>query len=86
MVLKFGIPLRLSHLFLIFIKIYLVRGITWGHLGNNVWDDSKKVSSSSNSFLITPFIMEEIHTTIFSMGADKALGPDGFSMFFYQTY
>jgi hypothetical protein len=55
-------------------------------LGDDVWDNSEKVSSSSNSFLTAPFTMEEIHKAIFSMGADKAPGPDGFSMFFYHTY
>jgi hypothetical protein len=30
--------------------------------------------------------MEEIHRVVFAMGANKAPGPDGFSMYFYQTY
>jgi Reverse transcriptase (RNA-dependent DNA polymerase) len=30
--------------------------------------------------------MEEIHISVFSMGADKSPGPNDFSMSFYQTY
>jgi hypothetical protein len=64
-----------------FIKICLVGGLL-----RDVWDESKNVSSSFNSFLTAPFTMKEIHKTVFSMGADKASGPNDFLMSFYHTY
>ena len=33
-----------------------------------------------------PFTLAEIKNAVFDMGADKALGPDGFSMLFYSTF
>lgn len=33
-----------------------------------------------------PFIEEEIKEALFGLGDDKALGTDGFSLVFFQTY
>jgi hypothetical protein len=51
-----------------------------------LWPDSERVSSEINSFFTAPFTMEEIKLVVFGMSSDKAPGPDGFSMIFYQTY
>lgn len=37
------------------------------------------------SVLERPFVEEEIYKAISDMAKDKALGPDGFSMGFFQT-
>jgi len=36
--------------------------------------------------LNVPFTEAEIKEAIFSLGADKALGPDSFSLFFFQIF
>jgi hypothetical protein len=66
--------------------IYLIGGTTWRCLGANIWDDSEKITSSSNSFLTASFTMKEIHIAVFSMGDDKSSSLDVFFMSFYQTY
>jgi hypothetical protein len=41
---------------------------------------------SENSALVAPFTEEEIKTAIFSMNPNKAPGPDGFPILFYQKF
>ena len=38
------------------------------------------------SSLEWPFTLEEIKQAVFELGADKAPGPDGFPMFFFQKH
>lgn len=59
-------------------------GITWGSLEAYFWDASEKVTIEENQALISPFTEEEIRAAVFIMNPDKAPGPDGFSMSFYQ--
>ncbi|RVX13251.1 LINE-1 reverse transcriptase-like [Vitis vinifera] len=44
----------------------------------------KQLSSREADGLEVPFSMEEIHSALMEMGGDKALGPDGFSVAFWQ--
>jgi hypothetical protein len=86
MVMQYGIRNILNYILINFIKIFLARGTTWDHFNGDLWTDSEKISSNINSLLTTHFTMEEIKLIIFGMGFDKAPGPDGFYIFFYQTY
>lgn len=40
----------------------------------------------NRDLLTTPFTLEEVKTATFQLGSDKALGPDGFLLIFYQTF
>ena len=44
------------------------------------------VTQDESFKLIQPFTLEEIKSAVFEMNPDKAPGPDGFSMVFYQKY
>jgi hypothetical protein len=46
----------------------------------------EKVTPLMNESLVKPFIEEEVRTTLFMMGASKALGPDGLLAGFYQYH
>jgi hypothetical protein len=48
--------------------------------------DIPQVSSQENSLLTTDFSETEIKETIFSMNHNKAPGPDGFPVEFYQQF
>jgi len=53
---------------------------------NNRRDDIPQVSQPENEFLTAPFTEKEIREAIFSMEHNKALGPDGFPIEFYQHF
>ncbi|XP_031392260.1 uncharacterized protein LOC116204310 [Punica granatum] len=44
----------------------------------------RKVSHTKSQSLMSPITKEEIKAALFSMGNDKSLGPDGFTMYFYK--
>jgi hypothetical protein len=44
------------------------------------------VAEFENDILISLFTEEKAKETVFSMGANRSLGPDGFSIFLYQFY
>jgi hypothetical protein len=74
-----------KHILNFYKKIFGKGGITWGKLSADVWDESEKVSSISNSLLTAPFSMKEIHKAIFGIGADKTSELDGFFMSFLSN-
>lgn len=43
------------------------------------------VSNNWNNFLLSPFTEEEIKKVDFSLGGDRAMGPNGFPTVFFQT-
>lgn len=47
---------------------------------------SNRVDSPNLAHLTEPFSVEEIRLAVFQLGSDKAPGPYGFSMKFYQTF
>lgn len=47
---------------------------------------SNRVSAPSLSLLTRPFSLDEIRNAVFQLGRDKASGPNGFPMSFYQTF
>ena len=49
-------------------------------------DDITQVTPEENNFLIAPFSEEEISKAVFQMEHNKALGPDGFPVEFYQHF
>lgn len=53
---------------------------------NNRRDDIPQVSQPENEFLMAPFTEKEIREAIFSMEHNKAPGPDGFPVEFYQHF
>lgn len=44
------------------------------------------IDDNLNSILCAPFVDAEVRRTLFDMHPDKALGPDGMSVFFYKKY
>jgi hypothetical protein len=50
----------------------------------DLWQDQEKVFDLENEELINPFTEEEIKSALFSMEKNKAAGPDGLSIEFYQ--
>jgi hypothetical protein len=54
-------------------------------LESDLWDDDKQVSSEDNPGLVRPFEVEEVKRDLFDMEKNKAAGPDGFPIEFYQV-
>jgi hypothetical protein len=50
----------------------------------DLWQDQEKVFDLENEELIEPFTKEEIKSALFSMEKNKAAGPDGLPIEFYQ--
>jgi hypothetical protein len=50
----------------------------------DLWQDQEKVSALENEELIKHFTEEEIKSALFSMEKNKATGPDGLPVEFYQ--
>ncbi len=53
------------------------------------WSDlfrSRRLTDADRASLTAPFSPEEIRTAVFQLGGDKAPGPDGFPLCFYQTF
>ena len=48
------------------------------------WAEKGRLDSTDNEFLISPFTLEEVRKTVFSMKENTAPGPDGFSVSFYK--
>jgi hypothetical protein len=48
-------------------------------------DDIEQVSQEENDLMIRPFTMDEVEEAIFQMEHNKAPGPDGFPVEFYQS-
>ena len=48
--------------------------------------DIPQVSEEENEVLVPPFSEEEVKMTIFDMEHNKALGPNGFPVEFYQFF
>ena len=46
----------------------------------------RRVTEEQNRYLLNPFEEEEVKTAPFSMHPDKAPGPDGVNLGFFQTY
>ena len=46
----------------------------------------RRVTEEQNRYLPNPFEAEEVKTVPFSMHPDKAPGPDGMNLGFFQTY
>jgi len=44
------------------------------------------VTTEENRILEAPFSEEEVKDAVFGSYAEGALGPDGFSFLFYQTF
>jgi hypothetical protein len=49
-------------------------------------DDISQVTGEENAILTAPFSENEIKVAIFQMEHNKAPGPDGFPMEFYQKF
>jgi hypothetical protein len=50
----------------------------------HLWEEEEKVSIEENEELIKPFLEEEIKAALFQMEKNKAAGPDGLPIEFYQ--
>jgi hypothetical protein len=48
-------------------------------------DDIEQVSQEENESLVRPFTVQEVQEAIFQMEHNKASGPDGFPIEFYQA-
>jgi hypothetical protein len=48
-------------------------------------EDINQVTEEENILLTCPFSLEEVREAIFQMEHNKALGPDGFPVEFYQA-
>ena len=53
---------------------------------NDRMDDIPQVSQTENEFLTAPFTEKEVRDAIFDMERNKAPGPDGFPVEFYQHF
>jgi hypothetical protein len=49
-------------------------------------DDILRVSPEENAILTAPYSEEEVRKPVFQMEHNKALGADGFSTEFYQSF
>jgi hypothetical protein len=54
-------------------------------LDANLWPDNQKVTAIENEELITPFTEIEIKNALFQVERNKAVGPDWFTIEFYQV-
>jgi hypothetical protein len=55
-------------------------------LDEEIIQDITQVSPSENEFLTAPFTIEEVKEAIFQMEKNKAPGPNGFPVEFYQKF
>jgi hypothetical protein len=56
------------------------------HLGLDIWEGARRVSSEDNDMLLQPFLEQEIEDTIKDLKSNTAPGPDGFSVAFYKCF
>jgi hypothetical protein len=56
------------------------------HLGMDMWEGDRRVSSEDNNMLVQPFSDQEIEDTIRELKTNTAPGPDGFSVDFYKCF
>jgi mannosylglycoprotein endo-beta-mannosidase len=56
------------------------------HLGLDIWEGARRVSSEDNDMLLQPFSEQEIEDTIKDLKSNIAPGPDGFSVAFYKCF
>lgn len=54
-------------------------------LDDSIWSSMDKVSELENQVLIKPFEEDEIKNALFQMEKNKAAGPDGIPIEFYQS-
>jgi hypothetical protein len=55
-------------------------------LNDDIANDITQVSVKDNEMLTGPFTKKEVKEDIFEMKPNNALGPDGFTMEFYQQF
>jgi hypothetical protein len=55
-------------------------------LEESITNDITQVSDEENEILTTPFSMEEVRKAVFQMEHNKAPGPDGFPVEFFQVF
>jgi hypothetical protein len=53
-------------------------------LDDSIWDENEKLDENDRNILNAPFTEEEIHHAISQMEKNKAAGPDGIPIEFYQ--
>jgi hypothetical protein len=53
-------------------------------LNDSIWDENEKLDENDRNILNAPFTEEEIHQAISQMEKNKAAGPDGIPIEFYQ--
>jgi hypothetical protein len=56
------------------------------HLGLDMWEGIRRVSSEDNIMLLQPFSDQKIEDTIREFKSNTAPGPDGFSVAFYKCF
>jgi hypothetical protein len=56
------------------------------HLGLDMWEGVRRVSSEDNAMLLQPFSEQEIEDTIRELKLNTAPRPDGFSVAFYKCF
>jgi hypothetical protein len=54
-------------------------------LGGGVWSDSECLNASERAEMDKPFTEEKVKNVINQMKKNKAAGPDGFPIEFYQA-
>jgi hypothetical protein len=55
-------------------------------LDPDLWSAEEKVTEQENEELTKPFLEEEIRDALFQMERNKAAGPDGLPIEFFQKY
>jgi hypothetical protein len=55
-------------------------------LDSSLWQAEDGVTRQENSVLTQPFSEEEVRHALFQMDKNKAFGPDGIPIEFYQHY